>query len=67
MADDRVRGDIRGGVGHVQSGMGTLTGDERVHVRGKLNEKSCSAQNALGKPKNWSRKHRCKASRWSPR
>lgn len=51
MSHDRTQGAIREGVGRVQSGVGTLTGDERVHVRGKLNEATGSAQNALGKAK----------------
>ena len=51
MSDDQTQGAIRKAVGHVQSGIGTLTGDERVHVKGKLNESAGSAQNALGKAK----------------
>lgn len=48
MTDDRVKGTLRKGVGHVQDAFGGLTGDERTQARGKLNQAAGSVQDMVG-------------------
>jgi uncharacterized protein YjbJ (UPF0337 family) len=49
MTDDRIKGAVRKGVGHVQDAVGGLTGDEKTQIEGKLNQAAGSVQNAYGK------------------
>ncbi len=49
MTDDRIKGAVRKGAGHVQDAVGGLTGDGETQAKGKVNEIAGSAQNAYGK------------------
>jgi len=52
MATDRIAGAARNGAGHVQDGIGGLTGDAKTQLRGKLNEAAGAAQGAYGKARD---------------
>ncbi len=51
MSDDQIEGGLKKVAGHVQDGVGGLTGDEATQAKGKLNEASGTIQDTIGKVK----------------
>ena len=52
MTDQHIEGALKQGVGHVQDGVGGLTGNDRMQAKGKLNEAVGSIQDRLGQVKD---------------
>ena len=52
MTEDRLEGGVKGGVGRIQDAAGGLLGDDKMQLKGKLNEAAGTLQDTYGQVKD---------------